>query len=330
MATEVFPWRETPPGDFAVIGDPIAHSKSPAMHDAAYRALGLDLTYRAIHVPVGEVAQALDHLREIGYRGVNVTIPDKEGALAWALESDHVAREAGGANTLALRTRAATNTDGFGFRWSVMGDSAGPGRVLLLGAGGTAATVVLRTMERSQLSIWNRNPERAHRLLREMDARLEPAPPAIITDRHGNPVPGTPATPEEHLFRRRARLAEVRVLDTPDLRGYDLIVNATPASLRGEDLGLDWSQAEPTATAYDLAYGVDQAPFLRCAREASLKTLDGRDMLAMQGALAFTWWGLTRVDPASVGSGKWETLPKGSEPLIGLKDLGAVMRGALD
>ena len=324
MRNDVYPWRDAPPGDYAVIGDPIAHSKSPAMHHAAYRALGLGLTYRAIHVPVGEVDEALDHLREIGYRGVNVTVPHKETALLWARDSDPVARETGGANTLALSDRFATNTDGPGLYWSLLMNGLAPRRVLLLGAGGTAATVVLRLTERAELAIWNRHPDRARRLIADLGTRLEATPGPDVRDRDDNPVPTPSATSEERRLRRRGRLAGVRVLEKPDLRGYDLIVNATPASLRGEDLGLDWSRADPNATAYDLAYGVDDAPFLRKARESGLRTLDGRDMLAMQGAFAFAFWGLLGRTSNPTGA-----VSKSTPSQLGLKDLGRIMREAL-
>lgn len=330
---EVFSWRDAPPGDYAVVGDPIAHSKSPSMHHAAYRALGLDLTYRAIQVPVGEVAEALDHLRDLGYRGVNVTVPHKEAALAWASETDVSAREAGAANTLNLQTGAATNTDGHGYRLSNLSLSGKPRRVLLLGAGGSAATVLLATLGKSELAIWNRNPERAHRLVREIGERLEPPSEEAIVRRREHRGGDVPATAGEHLARRKAHLARVRVLETPDLANFNLIVNATPASLRGEDLGLDWTQAEPEATAYDLAYGVDDAPFLRGAREAGLRTLDGRDMLAHQGSMALIWWGVAQLDPASVAAGEPRPYryPDESGPrIVSAHDFTVIMRRALD
>ena len=326
MATEVFPWREAPPGDYAVIGDPIAHTKSPAMHHEAYEVLGLDLKYRAIHVPVGEVPQALEHLRSLGYRGVNVTVPHKAAALAWAKEPDLFAREAGAANTLNLITGAATNSDGTGFRFPLTTLRPTPRRTLLLGAGGSASTVLLSLPTRSEIAIWNRNPERAHRLLRDTIERLELRSgdaPAQIRDSLGRRVE---KTAEELLAVRRARFARVEVLPQPSLAGFDLIVNATPASLRGEDLGLDWSQAEPNATAYELAYGVDDAPFLSGARRAGLRTIDGRDMLARQGAIALTWWGVPELAAHAASSSKKESRP----PFLSVADFTDIMRGALE
>ena len=73
----VYPWRDAPQAQFAVIGDPVDHSRSPAMHTAALKALGLPYTYVAIQVPAGEVHAALDHLRELDYRGTNVTVPTR-------------------------------------------------------------------------------------------------------------------------------------------------------------------------------------------------------------------------------------------------------------
>ena len=329
--TEVFSWREAPPGDYAVIGDPIAHSKSPAMHMAAYRALGLDLTYRAIHVPVGEVPQALEHLRELGYRGVNVTVPHKGAALSWASRSDTIARESGGANTLTLRPRLATNTDAVGFRISLRVLPVKPRNVMILGAGGTASTILLETIERggARLAIWNRNPERAYQLLDQVGTRLEPRDQVLVTLRRENFGDDRPATSDEEFARRSAALASVEVLASPDPAGFDLVVNATPASLRGEDLGIDWSLAKDGATAYDLAYNVDDAPFLRKAREAGIRTMDGRPMLAAQGASAFCDWGIDRLDPASVALGRTQRLPRSSDSLVDIATLRRIMLGAL-
>ncbi len=307
LMTETHPWRKAPPGDYAVVGDPVAHSKSPAMHAAAYRALGLDLTYRAIHIPRGELGEALDHLKTLGYRGVNCTVPHKEAALEWAVSPDREAREAGAANTLNLVSRRATNTDILGFHLSFDWEPRGR-RTLILGAGGSAAAVLLallRLAERGGISIWNRNPERAAALLRNTAERLEPRIPAdpvacLATSSDPLLTGQSPGRSKEEI-RRRNLFKRANVVSTPDLATYDLIVNATAASLKGENLGLDWSRAKPNALAYDLAYGVDEAPFLRGAREAGLRTRDGRAMLAAQGALAVVWWGLPlRLNPPGI------------------------------
>ena len=250
--TESFPWREAPPGDYAVIGDPVAHSKSPAMHAAAYAALGLDLTYRAVAVPKGEVPAALARLFELGYQGVNVTVPHKPAALAWSPDPDAFAQRVGAANTLDLASGRATNTDGPGFLATIPDPL--PRSALVLGAGGSAAAVVASlSLAGVPVRLWNRNPERAKELVRRLDVRC------VVDQR-------------------------------PDLGGHDLVVNATSASLTSEVVSLDWSQAAPYLHCVDLAYGEGPTPFVLAAREVGLTAEDGRAMLAAQGALALEWW----------------------------------------
>ena len=323
--TEAHPWRTAPPGDYAVVGDPVAHSKSPAMHTAAYRALGLDLTYRAIHVPAGELGEALDHLRTLGYRGVNATVPHKEAALAWADAGSPQAVAAGTANTLHLPSRRATNTDAIGFKFSLAEFKTSPARTLILGAGGSAASVILGLKGWSAISIWNRNPDRAGRLLESLRTNVVAARTLMADDRTGRGLPH----PDKVLHRDLAWLATVGIASTLDLAGYNMIVNATPASLKGERLPLDWSRSKLDVVAYDLAYDVADAPFLREAAEAGRRTKDGKDMLAAQGAHAIMWWG----DPyfgASALPGIWHANRAPDAPEFSPNLLRTVMRGALD
>ncbi|RYG32864.1 shikimate dehydrogenase, partial [bacterium] len=208
-------WRDAPPGDFAVIGDPVAHSLSPRMHGAAYASLGKAHTYNAIRVPVGEVGEALEALREKGYRGVNVTVPHKEEAMRWCARLTRSAEEAGGANTIDLVERLGISTDGQGFmlgmgtlltdRWDEP--------VLLLGAGGSARAVAQAvSLWGWQIRIWNRTRSKAEALA-------------------------------EHL--EGAGL----VMDEPDPTDCAVIVNATSASLAGSNVPIDWSRARKDALA---------------------------------------------------------------------------------
>lgn len=334
--TEVFPWRDAPPGDYAVIGDPIAHSKSPAMHAAAYRALGLDLTYRAIHVPVGEVDEALDHLRAIGYRGVNVTIPHKADALAWSVRKgaspDYRATVAGAANTLDLVSGESTTTDGLGFQCSLPKRSGRIESVLLLGAGGTAGTILSELAGwKCRIAIWNRTPERASALISNLQRNRSRAD--LMFPRGDEPIEGSrkPWWEAEIQLRdgERRSLDEIEILKSPDLSNFDLVLNTTSASLIGAGLGLDWTRAKPGALAYDLSYGVEDAPFLREARQAGLATMDGRAMLAGQGAFSFQWWGLLRATRESLASKSWTRRNLDSRPRMRTDRLATVMHGAL-
>ena len=212
----VFEWQDAPPADFAVIGDPVAHSRSPQMHAAAYRALGLDLTYVAVRVSEGKVSNALDHLRSLGYRGVNVTIPHKAEAMEW-VTPDVWATKVGVVNTVDLKSRRGTNSDAPGFLDTIgtlrLTDKAS---VLIVGAGGSARAVAAALPKADfDVFLWNRTPERAKLLAKEFGVGL----------------------------------AETLSAD------YDLIVNTTSVGLGQDRLPIYWENRRPTTIAYDLVYG---------------------------------------------------------------------------
>jgi shikimate dehydrogenase len=248
---QVFAWREAPPADFAVIGDPVSHSRSPAMHRAAYAAMGLELTYIAVQVNADEVPDALEHLRDLGLRGVNVTVPHKLAALKWSESPDDLAIQAGAANTLDLRLRRATITDGAGFLDTLEDLGVIPGaKIHLLGAGGTArALAAILPKAGFQVSIWNRSRERAEELAQ--------------------------------TFRLQSVLAE------PSL-DCDVVVNTTSIGLTGDRLPIDWAMRSSNVVAYDLLYG--NTAFLSEAKGHGLKTIDGLPLLVAQGARAIEWW----------------------------------------
>jgi len=247
-------WRHAMPGDYAVVGDPIGHSRSPAMHSAAYQHLGLKLIYRAIHIPLEEFEEAVESLIELGYKGVNVTLPLKLNAFDWATDIDEDSRGHEALNTLSLRDRRGTNTDAPGFLDTL--DDLGivaPGPVVLLGAGGTSRALTRALRSRGfEVAIYNRTQEKAEELA---DA-----------------------------------VGGVSVLSQPDIAGAHLILNTTSAGLSGSALDIVWGAALPGAIAYDVIYGHEPTPFLRDAALAGLKTVDGRFMLAAQGARSFEWW----------------------------------------
>lgn len=247
-------WQDAPSAEFAVIGHPISHSLSPKMHMAAFAARGLMSSYVAIEVHPGEVAEALDHLAAMGYWGVNVTVPHKEDAYAWCIEHSEVASKLRVCNTLDLRRRLGTNTDGEGFARSLDGFEFENRRALVLGAGGSARSILDSLQaNRWHISLWNRTQSRAQDLVKEFGFEAE-------------------------------------ILDTPDIADHSLIVNTTSASLDGQRLPIRWQNAMPSALAYDLAYGKGLTTFLVDASEHNLAVLDGRRMLMEQGAAAFEFW----------------------------------------
>jgi shikimate dehydrogenase len=221
------------------------------MHQAAYAALGLNLRYVAIDVPSGEVHEALDHLRTIGYRGVNVTVPHKEEALTWATDVESFAERVRAANTFDLPKRACINTDAPGFMQTIQPTS---GRALVLGAGGTARALCLALCDAGwQIRLYNRTREKAFAMFQDLG------------------LTGS-------------------VVDVPVARGCDLIVNTTSASLQGEPLAIDWGGTNANALAYDLMYSHEPIPFLVDSAQHGLQTKDGRALLVAQGGLAFQWW----------------------------------------
>lgn len=246
----VFPWREAPAADFAVIGDPVAHSRSPQMHNAAFKALGLKFKYVAVHVPPGEVKDALSHLAELGYQGVNATVPHKEEAIGWCMHVDKFVTEVQAVNTIDLERKAGINTDANGFL-ATLPDSPGKS-ALILGAGGSARALARALVREGwTVRIHNRTPEKANALAKAVGAQM---------------------------------------VDEPDPTGANLILNTTSASLGGEELPVLWDRAQAGALAYDLAYGQGPTPFMKTAAAQGLATMDGLPMLVQQGALALEWW----------------------------------------
>lgn len=259
MRTASFEWREAPAAQFAVIGDPIVHSKSPAMHGAWFKAAGLAYRYIAVRVPGHEFGIALDRMIELGFLGLNVTVPLKERAFTWVESADPAASEIGAVNCIDLVSRHGRNTDApaFGATLRKLGLSSNA-RTLLIGAGGSAAAVAYACRSAGfALDIWNRTRERAEALADRFDARVK----------DGSPI---------------------------SLDGYDLIVNAT-SGVSDVNLAIEWGGAKHDAVAYDLMYG-RTTPFMSAAQMHGLAVIDGTDMLVEQGALSLEGWLGTKVD----------------------------------
>lgn len=248
-----YSWRNAPSAGYAVIGDPIGHSWSPLIQEAALAHAGLSGQYLAIQVPDLEFDSALKRLRECGYLGLNVTVPLKERAYR-ASQPDREARRFGVVNTLRLGDMVGTNTDAGGFLDSLQGVADEPGPVLILGAGGTSRALAKALQDAGwNVSIWNRTTERAERLVSDL---------------------GFPMT----------------VPETPDPKGFRMILNTTSAALAGESLPIPWERADPSTLAYDVSYGSKMSSFLSEARDHGLRIRDGVEMLIAQAARSFEWW----------------------------------------
>ncbi|MDD3529046.1 MAG: shikimate dehydrogenase [Gallionellaceae bacterium] len=244
---------------YAVFGHPIGHSKSPRIYAEFARQTGQDLSYEAIEAPLDGFATSVLAFRAAGGRGANVTVPFKEQAYVLATERSERADAAGAANTLTFDGDAilADNTDGTGLVNDLVGnlgvDPAGR-RILLLGAGGAARGVGLPLMARrpAELYIANRTAYKA----RELSARF---------DCYGGGF------------------------DALEGRRFDLVINATAASLAGDLPPLPDDIFADGALAYDMMYGRD-TPFLAFARARGVRTADGLGMLVEQAAEAFRLW----------------------------------------
>ena len=255
---------------YAVFGHPIAHSKSPQIHAAFARQTGQDMAYEAILAPVDGFAASVDAFVAAGGRGGNVTVPFKEEAFRLATRLTPRAKRAGAVNTLRFDDGVVIgdNTDGAGLVNDLAGNlgcALAGRRILLLGAGGAARGVVGPLLDQAPaaLVIANRTVSRAE----------------VLAD----------------LFDRGVTASAYEALDTP----FDVIVNATAASLAGELPPLPPVVFTAGTLAYDMMYGRD-TPFLTFARSHGAATADGLGMLVEQAAEAFFVWRGVRPDTAPV------------------------------
>lgn len=278
-----------------VLGWPVAHSRSPAMHTAALAALGLssEWSYQRLPVPPELFEQTTRALGGAGFVGANVTIPHKHAALALADSASPAAREIGAANTLSFATDgsiAAENTDAPGLIGAMRHDAAGcspEGRsVLVLGAGGSARAAVwaLREAGAREISVWNRTGARARELARSLGARAVAVPAAADILVNCTAVGLAASTPAG---------SAVDVSDRPVTSGQDPL-----AALN--QLGLTLDLVGRYSYVVDLVYRADgSTPLLRAARERGVPALDGLEMLVAQGALSLELW-TGRVAPVDV------------------------------
>lgn len=250
----------------ALLGDPVSHSLSPVIQNAAFRAAGVPGVYLALRTGAESLEQMMRGIAGGGGAG-NVTVPHKEAAVAVLDQATDAVRRTGACNTFWSESGEmwGDNTDVSGFRAAaaaLMGGSPRGSRVLLIGAGG-AARAVLAALEddgAGEVVILNRSPERAAALL----AHFEAGPLRLSLARGGGGLEG-------------AR--------------FDLVVNATSLGLRPEDPLPIPAEAVGGAAALDLVYSLGGTPWTRALLAAGVPTADGIEMLIRQGAEAFErWW----------------------------------------
>jgi shikimate dehydrogenase len=269
---------------YAVVGNPIAHSKSPFIHAQFAQQTGEQVEYGRLLAPLDRFVAEVKAFRAAGGRGLNVTVPFKLEAHALAERLSPRAAAAGAVNTLRFDADGifGDNTDGFGLVRDIesnLGVALKGARVLLLGAGGAARGVVLPMLERGprEITIVNRTAAKAQDLVEQFAAAAAEAGCLV---NGGGP----------HAVYR----------DPVDTKPYDVIVNATAGSLDASLPECDERAFGTGTLAYDMMYGAQPTVFMRHAETLGARAADGLGMLVEQAAESFFVWRGVRPDSAAV------------------------------
>ena len=259
---------------FGILGWPVAHSRSPAMHEAAFTALGMDAVYARFPVPPDQLAEAVRGLAARGVEGANVTVPHKQRVMGLLDEVEASARAIGAVNTLVRDAERwiGANTDAPGFVRSVVEAGFEPaGRtVVVVGAGGAARAVVMGLAEAgaSSVTVAARRLEQAEALIADL-----------------------------RVAAGEAELGAVSLGELPSpLARADLLVQATSATLYGGEAAETFARSLPLqalpehAVVTDLVYTPRTTTVMAAAEARGLRTIDGLGMLLYQGVLSFERW----------------------------------------
>lgn len=259
---------------YAVLGQPIAHSQSPRIHQLFAQAAGTALSYQALEVSPAVLAPTLPRLHGEGYAGLNITLPHKIAVMSLCESLSEAAQLAGAVNTLTSTASgwAGDNTDGVGF----IRDAKNQGfkitgqRVLLLGAGGAARGLLKPLLDEkpAALTLSNRNPWKPEEL-------------ALAFKPYGEIRPATHLSLKGDLF--------------------DLVINATSAGHGGQAVKIAFPVLAPGGACYDLSYGKAHDPFAAWAKtQNAARVADGLGMLVEQAAGSFERWHNRRPETARV------------------------------
>ncbi len=279
-----------------VIGDPVAHSRSPAMHNAAFAHLGIAAVYERWPTPAAELPARIASLREASILGANVTLPHKTAVMPLLDVLEEEAARIGAVNTIYKQADgrlAGANSDApallSALREEGRFEPAGQS-VVLLGSSGAAraAAYALVGAGIRQLVVANRTLERAEELLADMLAAQEEPDSTDIEQRNGYQVP---LAARPHDAESDLHLVAL-TLDDPDLTGYlresRLLINATSLGWHANETPLPNPPVGPGTLVYDMVY--QPTRLLQEAAARGAQTLDGLGMLVRQGALAFARW----------------------------------------
>jgi len=258
---------------YGVLGQPVAHSLSPQMHQAGFAALGVDAEYLRVEVEARNLAAVVPRLPQVGFRGWNCTLPHKNTMFTLVDHLDSTATEAKSVNTVRIDKGKLRgfSTDAMGWRaavqeaWKIDLTKC---RILILGCGGVGQTLArhLAKLGCLSLTLVNREPSKAQKLVEELGSVV------------GNRFP---------LLQVAWQSQDL----ASSLRETDLLIQGTSLGLQADDpLPVDPSQLPRNAKIYDTVYRRDLTPFVQRAHELSLQAEDGLGMLLHQGALSFSIW----------------------------------------
>ncbi len=269
-----------PPIRLGVFGDPVAHSLSPQMQNAALRACEIDAQYARFHIRANELRSALRFLRNLDFAGVNLTVPHKIAGFAQIDKADESARRTGAVNTIRVRDKKliGSNTDGEGFLRAIRSEFSvdlRDLRVMIIGAGGGTGRAIawqcaLENCER--LVLVNRTLQKANSLADHLR-------PFFMEPR----VLGPMARLEVIAWEESA--IRMQLADT------DLIVNATPLGMNSSDPApIPARLLAPHHMVFDCVYGPSKTVLPRAGEQAGARSANGISMLLHQGALSFSIW----------------------------------------
>lgn len=249
---------------FAVIGCPVEHSLSPVMHNAGYKAAGINAEYERLLIQPESLGQAVKELKSGGYSGWNVTFPFKEQIIPYLDKVTEQAQRIGAVNTVKVDAGSLIgyNTDGEGFVKSVEnnGFNLRGKKVIILGAGGAAKAIAFSLISRkAEIVILNRTPSKAEKLAE------------ILTSAGGKASWGS--------FQPGGWLSEA-----------ELLIQTTSIGLRDEEFPFSLRGINPAALVIDLIYNPPVTKFLREAKRYGCKVMNGLEMLLYQGVLAWEIW----------------------------------------
>jgi len=253
-----------------IIGDPIEHTMSPIMHNAAFASMGLDYLFVPFRVRKEGLRQAIDGVRGLNIRGLGVTIPHKVAVMQFLDEIDDLAEKIGAVNNIVNDNGVLKgyNTDASGFLQALLDQGIEPSgkNVVILGAGGASRAVSFILAERrSNLIILNRTLSKAGELASKISKTFTGAAEALESD-------------EENLARALSKA--------------DILVNTTSVGMSPDvdDTPVTSDLLNSDMVVFDIVYNPIKTKLLREAEEVGAQTISGLDMLVWQGALAFQMW----------------------------------------